>query len=153
MKRERSTGATCSSGQSGDRVRASLCFAVAVLAAGCVAHHRSPAVPDIGISPCPPGAADRLLSTDALQCWFDTPHGRWRTLSHESHFAVLVVNIEAADLTDAEVIARRFVAGERETFSEILIYVQREPSREIEAIRRVRWTTERGFETLDFTAR
>jgi hypothetical protein len=116
----------------------------------CATHRPTSTAADYGIRPCSVGAADRLLSIDALQCWFDAPHGRWRTLSHESHFAVLVVQVEAADLRDAESIARRFVASERETFSEILIYAQDERPGERDVTRRVRWTQETGFETLDF---
>jgi hypothetical protein len=106
---------------------------------------------ELGIHACPPGAGDDLLSTDALQCWFDAPNGRWRTLSHESHFAVLVVNVEANDLNDAESIARRFVASERQTFEEILVYVRAE-STDGEKVRRIRWTAQSGFETLEFSA-
>jgi hypothetical protein len=114
----------------------------------CAGRHRV-AAPDIGIHPCPASAGDHLLSTDALQCWFAVPKGRWRTLSHESHYAVLVVQVESADLRDAEVIAARFVDGHRETFSEILIYVS-EPQNDQRIIRRVRWSNGSGFETLDF---
>jgi hypothetical protein len=118
-------------------------------AAAC-AGRRPPVLPDIGISACAAGAADDLLSVDALQCWFTAPHGRWRTLSHESHYAVLVVEVEAADIRDADRIARQFVDTERAAFSEILLYVQREGRSAGDGIRRVRWTSDRGFESLDF---
>jgi len=119
----------------------------------CATHRAASVVPDYGITPCPDAADEHLLSTDALQCWFDAPHGRWRTLSHESHFAVLVTQIEAADVRDARHIAERFVDGERETFSEILIYVQGELESDGRMVRRIRWTSEHGFEALDFSAR
>jgi hypothetical protein len=86
------------------------------------------------------------------QCWFDASHGRWRTLSHESHYDVLVVQVEARDPRDADEIARRIVGGERRTFSEILVYTQPEPSAVPSRIRRVRWTPDAGFEALEFTA-
>ena len=105
-----------------------------------------------GIEMCPTGAADALLSVPALQCWFAARHGQWRTLSHESHFDVLVVHIEAFDLRDAEDIARRFVASEGTTFSEILIYAQAQSRADPARIRRVRWTREKGSETLDFVS-
>jgi hypothetical protein len=120
-------------------------------AAGC-AGRRPPVLPDIGITACPVSAAHDLLSVDALQCWFTAPHGRWRTLSHESHYAVLVVEVEAADIRDAESIARQFVDAERGTFSEILLYVQRQARSAGDGIRRVRWTSDLGFESLDFDA-
>jgi len=104
---------------------------------------------DLGIRSCPEAALSHLLAPDALQCWFTASHGRWRTLSHESHYAVLVVNVEAADIRDAEAIGRQFVGAERQTFSEILVYVHPE-QREGDGMRRVRWTTVGGFETLDF---
>jgi hypothetical protein len=117
-------------------------------ASGCAAHHAPLPRSDYGIQPCPATAGERLLTTDALQCWFDASHGRWRTVSHESHYAVLVVNVEATDVRDAETIARRFVERERRTFTEILVYVQE--SLKAGMIRRVRWTTDAGFETIDF---
>jgi hypothetical protein len=110
------------------------------------------AQPDFGIPLCPGGAERDLLSSDALQCWFSEPHGRWRMLSHQSHLEALVVEIEAQDLRDAEGIAQRVVAdpmaGE---FSEILVYVARTERGESH-IRRVRWTRGGTFETLDFSS-
>ena len=117
---------------------------------GCPA--RQPVRSAYGIPRCPAAAADDLLSVDALQCWFDAPHGRWRTLSHESHYDVLIVHAEALDARDAEEIARRFVAGESVTFSEILVYTQPESPTTSSRIRRVRWTPDTGFEALEFTA-
>jgi len=105
-----------------------------------------------GITACVAGASNAPLSVEALECWFTAPHGRWRTLSHESHFDVLVVQAEAADLRDAEAIARAFAANQRGTFSEILVYV-RQPRRDGPArIRRVRWTGTAPLETFDFLA-
>ena len=128
------------------------CFLVMLLGAltfsGCAAR-QSRVRSDFGIRSCPEAALSQLLSPEALQCWFTAPHGRWRTLSHESHYAVLVVNVEAADIRDAEVIGRQFVGAERQTFSEILVYVHPE-QRDGDGMRRVRWTTVGGFETLDF---
>lgn len=104
---------------------------------------------------CPPDAADALLSVDALQCWFAARHGQWRTLSHDSHYDVLVVQIEAYELRDAEEIAARFVASQRQTFSEIMIYAHAPspPGSGSTRIRRVRWTRERGTDTFDFVGR
>jgi hypothetical protein len=78
-----------------------------------------------GIPRCAAGAAEYLLSVDALQCWFDAPRGRWRTLSRESQHDVLVVHVEALDARDAEEIARRFVAGERELLGNPRIHAAR----------------------------
>ena len=110
-----------------------------------------PPANDFGVPNCPARARDALLSVDALQCWFGARHGRWRVLKHESHFDVLVVEIEAFDLRDAQEVARRFAAGESKAFSEILLYVHPEHG-DRDLVRRVQWTREKGIETLDFTA-
>ena len=117
----------------------------------CATHRRVASIPDYGIQPCPATASNELLSAAALQCWFEAPHGRWRTVSHESHYAMLVVSVEAADVRDADMIAQRFVTSERQTFSEILLYVQRELRSAGNIVRRIRWTLDGGFEALDFT--
>ena len=132
------------------RARACVLIGLALLATACGHRTRLP-LSDYGIRPCPTAADDQLLSSDALQSWFTAPSGRWRTLSHESHYAVLVVNVEAADLDDAEAIARRFVEGERAKFSEILVYVQDEERTDDDIVRRIRWTLETGFEAFDFS--
>ena len=123
---------------------------LAIASSNCAAARRP--VNRYGVMSCPAGAADDPLSIDALQCWFKARHGQWRTITHESHFDVLVVQVEAFDLRDAEEIAQRFVAGGRTTFSEILIYVQSDSRATPARIRRVRWTPESGSETIDFTA-
>ena len=105
-----------------------------------------------GVVSCPGGAGEALLGVEALQCWFAARHAQWRTLSHESHYDVLVVKVEAFDLRDAESIAARFVANHRDAFSEILIYAQPPPRRGASRIRRVRWTREQGSDTFDFIA-
>jgi hypothetical protein len=126
-------------------------FVLSLLAlTACATHRRAASMPDYGIQTCPVAAGDELLSTDALQCWFTAANGRWRTLSHESHYAVLVVSVEAADVRDAELIAQRFVTSEGRTFSEILLYVQRELRSAGDIVRRIRWTLDGGFEALDF---
>jgi hypothetical protein len=107
---------------------------------------------DLGIPSCPDEAGTHLLRADALQCWFAAPHGRWRTLNHQSHLAALVVEVEAQDLRDAVAIAQRVVAdpGAGE-FSEILVYVARS-ERDEWRVRRVQWTRGGGFDTLDFSS-
>jgi imidazolonepropionase-like amidohydrolase len=107
---------------------------------------------DHGIPGCPAGAERDLLSASALQCWFGAPHGRWRTLNHQSHLEALVVDVEARDLRDASDIARRVVEGPAaQAFSEILVYVRAEPGDGVSRFRRVRWTRNGGFETLNFS--
>jgi hypothetical protein len=132
-------------------VRRLAAVALAVAVSGCASARIKP-VPDIGVNDCAPNASAALLSVDALQCWLPAPHGWWRTLSHASHFDVLLVQAEATDLRDAVDIARAFAANQRETFSEILVYV-REPAHAGRVrTRRVRWTRAGGLETFDFTA-
>jgi hypothetical protein len=125
--------------------------AVVALSAACASAPK-PIVNRYGVVTCPPGAADRLLSVDALQCWFAARHGQWRTLRHESHYDVLVVTVETSDARDAEEIAGRFVANQGDMFSEILIYAQPEIHDGPARIRRVRWTRERGTDTFEFVA-
>ena len=120
-----------------------------VLSSAC-AVHQVRVQPDFGIPSCADRAADRLLSADALQCWFPAPHGRWRTLNHQSHLEALVVEIEAQDLRDAVAIAQRLVADpDATTFSEILVYVA-QPRPNGSRIRRVQWTRGGRVETLDY---
>lgn len=128
------------------RVGLALCGVAAM--SSCTTLRRAPRN-DYGVPTCPTAAAASLLSVDALQCWFFARHGRWRTLKHESHFDVLVVEVEALEVRDAEEIARRFVAEQEGGFSEILVYVHPEPGRGAR-IRRVQWARDNGVETLDF---
>jgi hypothetical protein len=107
---------------------------------------------DFGIRACPGHAEKDLLSPDALQCWFTASHDRWRTLNHQSHLEALVVEVEARDLRDAVEIAQRVTVDmQARAFSEILVYVAR-PQGGDSRIRRVRWTRNSGFETLDFSS-
>ena len=131
---------------------------VAAAFAGCatVVPRRATAIPDIGVNDCAATAAQSLLSVDALQCWLRAPHGRWRILSHDSHYDVLVVQAEALDLRDAAPIARAFAANQP-SFSEILIYVRSRPPagpRPTAGVRtrRVRWTKTAPLEIFDFVA-
>jgi hypothetical protein len=110
-----------------------------------------PRANDFGVPNCPARARQALLSVDALQCWFGARHGRWRVLKHESHLDVLVVEVEAFDLRDAEEVARLFALREGGEFSEILLYVHPERG-DRELVHRVQWTREKGIETLDFVA-
>ncbi len=108
-------------------------------------------VPDYGIPSCPSAAQRNLFSSDALQCWFAAPRGRWRRLDHQSHLEALVVFVEARDVRDAETIARRLVDDPfATTYSEILVYVNPEKRDESSRVRRVRWIRDEGFDTLDF---
>ena len=123
---------------------------VACVVQSCASKH--PVRNDFGVARCPAGADEDPLSVNALQCWFAAPRDRWRIVSHESHYAVLVVQVEARNVRDADDIARRFVARERETFSEILVYVRPEDA-DAGRTRRVRWTRDNGLETMDFRTR
>lgn len=121
----------------------------AIVATGCASRRIS--VQDYGIPACPPSAELSLFSPNALQCWFTAPHGRWRTLDHQSHLEALVVFVEARDVRDAETITRRLVADEgARPYSEILAYVRPEMPDVTSRVRRVRWTRGGTFETMDF---
>jgi hypothetical protein len=105
---------------------------------------------DFGIPDCVDGAGKDVLSSDALQCWFTARHGRWRMLNHQSHLEAIVVEVEARDLGDADEIARRIVASVDVAYSEVLVYVQDESPVDHRRVRRVRWTRDSGYDTLDF---
>ena len=114
--------------------------------------HQARVHEDFGIPSCPDDATGHLLSAAALQCWFTAPHGRWRTLNHQSHLEALVIEVEAQDVRDAVAIAERVVADPMATaFSEILVYVA-QPRPDGSRIRRVQWTRGGRFETLDFSS-
>ena len=124
-------------------------MAGALAASSCRAVRRPPSN-DYGVQRCPAAGGDDLMSVDALQCWFSARHGRWRTLKLESHFDVLVVEVEAGDVRDAEDIARRFAAQQRSEFTEILVYVHPEHANARAQVRRVQWTRDGGVSVLDF---
>jgi hypothetical protein len=129
--------------------RTLIAVACAIVVPACTALRRRPSN-DYGVQRCPPEAIESPLSVDALQCWFSARNGRWRILKRESHLDVLVVQAEAFDLRDAEEIASRFVARERDAFEEVLVYVHSERPSERGRVRRVQWTREKGLEPLDF---
>jgi hypothetical protein len=103
-----------------------------------------------GIRPCPRRPVVNYMAAEFLQCWFEAPHGRWRTLNHEFHDTVLVVEVEAASLDDAHEITARWVNVHRGMFSEILVYVQAESAPGTSIIRRVQWTRTNGYATLEY---
>src|SRR5262245_23605497 len=126
-------------------------YSATLMSAAC-AMRQALAHDDFGIPACPDAAEQDLLSPRALQCWFTASHGQWRTLNHQSHLEALVVEVEARDLRDAVEIAQRVTRDPNaRPFSEILIYVSRPQGRE-SRIRRVRWTSRTGFETLEFAS-
>jgi hypothetical protein len=132
-------------------VTATAAAVIIALSAACASAPK-PIVNRYGVVSCPAGAGEALLSVDALECWFAAEHGQWRVLSHESHYNVLVIKVEAFDLRDAEDITRRFVANQGGSFSEIMVYAQPPAHAGPARIRRVRWTRERGSDTFDFAA-
>lgn len=135
-----------------DRRTRALAGVAAVVAgewlAGCAVRAGERTQTDIGSCP---RRVTNYLAAHAQQCWFNGPEGRWRTLAHELHYDVVVVEVEAATLDAAPGIARRFVELHGERFVEIVVYVQAERAPVPSPIRRMRWTRGGGFETLDFT--
>jgi hypothetical protein len=125
---------------------------LAAVGACTTGHGEGPADSDLGIPACPASAVAALLSPDALQCWLDAPNGRWRIVGHESVHSALVVHVDAAQLHDAEAIARQIVDAEGSRFVEILVYVGSRTPASPGVTRRVRWAPERGFDVLEFAA-
>ena len=100
---------------------------------------------------CPPGSVDNYLDMRWQQCWFEAAHGRWRTLSHDFHYDVLVVEVEAASLDDAPEIVRRFAGVHAGRFTDMTIYVHQEPASKPGRVRRVHWSfATDALDTLDF---
>jgi len=88
-----------------------------------------------------------------LQCWFEAPHGRWRTLSHDFHYDSLVFEVEATSLDDARTIAERIVGVHGKRLLELALYVRTpapadgSPRR----LRRIQWSSRDGYAApLDF---
>jgi hypothetical protein len=99
---------------------------------------------------CPSGPVENYLAERAQKCWYDAPHGRWRTLGHDLHYQTIVAETEASSLNDADEIARRFVEVHGGKFEEILIYVQETSAPKSSLIRRVRWIKGTGYDRLEF---
>jgi hypothetical protein len=125
-----------------------LLFLGIAVAWGCAGRPRLTG--DLGIPPCPATAKQRLMATDALQCWFTAQHGRWRLVAHGTHLEALVVDVIVDDLRDAEEIARDFVASESTIYAEVLVYTRVVVPERGSAMRRVRWTRGGGYDTLEF---
>jgi hypothetical protein len=107
----------------------------------------------LGIPTCPRGPVANYLADAVLQCWFDAPNGRWRTLSHEFHYDSLVFDVEADSLEDARTIAERIVGVHGKRFMELALYVRAAPPADggPRRVRRVRWSSRDGYEPpLDF---
>jgi hypothetical protein len=110
--------------------------------------HQTRAARATQIHRCPRGTVDNYLLPRWQQCWFDAANGRWRTVNHELHYDVLVVEVKTESLADSDEIAGRFVKRHGERFPlEILIYVQRESDA---TVRRVTWSKRAGFKSLEF---
>ena len=143
---------TLTSGKSRRPAIAVVTGAAAVIAAGALSGCAARPLDRSGVIPsCPPGRVANYLSQEAQQCWYAASQGRWRTLSHELHYDVLVVQVEASSVDDSDEIAGRFVERHGGRFSEILIYVHPEPAEASARIRRVRWTGDTGFQRLEFS--
>jgi hypothetical protein len=128
--------------------------AAAVLAGVCWACSPAPEpLPPVANEPrCPPPPVDNYLDERWQQCWFDAARGRWRTLSHDFHYNVLIVEVEAASLDDSEEIIRRFIDLHRERFIDITLYVHQEPAAQPGPVRRLHWDLDsNAIDRLDFT--
>lgn len=138
--------------------RAATAAVLACLGSGCTSAsesqqpsaERAPAVADA--PRCRSAPVDNYLAEYWQKCWFDATRGRWRTLSHEFHYNVLVVEVEAASLDDAEEIIRRFVDLHRGRFIDITLYIHQEPASRPGPVRRIHWDIDSdGLDTLNFT--
>ncbi len=76
----------------------------------------------------------------------------WGVTKATSFHGALVVEVDAAHVGDALVIARRIVTPVRGFYDEILVYVRRGSRVSQPAARRVQWTERGGFVELDLAA-
>ena len=97
-----------------------------------------------------PTGSCKWPSTQAIFLKPIKPHGRWRILNYQQHLEALVVEVEARDLDDAGEIGRRLVESVEANYTEVLVYVQEESPVNRRRLRRVKWTRNGRFETLDF---
>jgi len=107
----------------------------------------------LGIPECPPGPVANYLADQVLQCWFESPNGRWRTLGHEFHYDSLVFDVEATSLDDARTIAERIIAVHGQRFISLSLYVHAPqlPDGSPGRIRRILWSSRDGYDApLDF---
>ena len=105
------------------------------------------------LPPCSPRVERAPREATAQGCWFKSPHGGWRILSHDAHYDSIVFHVGADDLEDARHVAAVIVGAEGKALGELMLYVYAEPVATSSRIRRVRWDRVRGYETLDFGGR
>lgn len=129
-----------------------LVLALTIAGAGCAARGDS-LESGGGVSrpgqPCGSGRVGNLLTPRWQQCWFTAAGGRWRTLHHNLHYDSFVVDVEAANVADAQEIAQRFIDNQPR-FRYLTLYAYKEPSTTPGPVRRVSWSVSGGFELLDY---
>ncbi len=73
---------------------------------------------------------------------------RWNVLSERAAHRALVVRVEMAEPARARELAERFVSATDGVYEEILIYAYRPASGDRIAERRLRWTSQGGYDEL-----
>jgi hypothetical protein len=82
----------------------------------------------------------------------NTPRIGWAVTKATAAQHMMVVEVDAERLDDAQGIAVQIVEPVRSKYDEILIYV-RQPGRNIPAVRRIQWTPSGGYVESTYTDR
>jgi hypothetical protein len=98
--------------------------------------------PSLGVEPLPP---------DGYECWFSHGTWAWRLRETLSHYDSIVVNVTLPDVDHARDVAVAIVDAYPGAYREILLYAYENDLPQTLALRRVQWTPEHGYVTLDFS--
>jgi hypothetical protein len=93
----------------------------------------------------------RSLNTLAREA-ASAPRIGWAVTKATAAQHMMVVEVDAERLDDAQGIAVQIVDPVRSNYDEILIYV-RQPGRRIPAVRRIQWTARGGYVESTYTGR
>lgn len=97
--------------------------------------------PSLGQEPLPP---------DGYECWFSHGTWAWRLRETLSHYDSIVVNVTLPDVDHSKDVATAIVKAYPRAYREILLYAYENDLPQTLAMRRVQWTPEHGYITLDF---
>jgi hypothetical protein len=108
-----------------------LTCAAALAAAGCA--------PEPGTANIPPGNTETANDEPRLV------NENWQVIRMGTAHGSLVVEVEAADPTDAPAIAKELTEPVRDRYDEVLVYVARLGDRSGAPVTRIQWTRQHGY--------
>lgn len=101
---------------------------------------------------CPP-LGQEPLPPDGYPCWFSHGTWAWRLRETLSHYDSIVVNVTLPDVDHTRDVAAAIVRAYPDAYREILLYAYENDLPETLALRRVQWTPEHGYVTLELGPR